>query len=89
MLSHITLKNLRPKLPQVINRVDHELDRFVISRRGEPVAVLLSIVDYESFIETLNETADKAALIRIRRSLSAARSGKTTDWKAIKGKYGL
>lgn len=87
MYHHITLKNLRPKLPKVIHAVDHELGRYIISKRGEPVAVLLSIDDYESLIETLNETTDRANLKRIRKGMEEARQGKTIDWEKVKAKY--
>ncbi len=89
MYHHITLKELRPKLPQVVERVDTELDRYIISRRGEPVAVLLSIDDYESLIETLNETTDKAMLARIRRGMKEAKRGQTMPWSKVKAKYHL
>lgn len=89
MYHHITLKDLRPQLPQVIRRVDSTLERYVISKHGNPVAVLLSIDDYESLLETLNEETDAAALRRIRRGMQEAKQGKTVDWKRVKAKYRL
>lgn len=87
MYNHITLKELRPRLPKVISRVDHELDRYIISKHGKPVAVLLSIDDYESMIETLDETSNRDTLARIRKGMREAKTGKTVDWKQVKTKY--
>jgi len=89
MYQHITLKQLRPKLPKVINSVDERLDRFVISKRGDPIAILLSIDDYESMIETLNEISDKENLKKIRLGLKEAKKGNTISWTRIKTKHKL
>lgn len=89
MYQYITLKELRPKLPAVIDCVDNQLERFIISRHGEPIAILLSLDDYESMIETLNEITDRENLRKIRRGIQEARKGKTVDWKKIKAKYHL
>lgn len=89
MYHHITLKELRPKLPKVINGVDNRFERYIISKRGKPVAILLSLDDYESMIETLNETADQKNLKNIRKGMEEAKSGKTVDWKKVKQKYRL
>ena len=89
MYQHITLKELRPKLPQVIKSIDARFERFVISRRGEPVAIMLSLDDFESMIETLNEISDAENLTRIRRGMKEAKRGKTVDWNKVKKKYNL
>ena len=89
MYQHITLKQLRPKLPKVINSVDERLDRFVISKRGDTIAILLSIDDYESMIETLNEISDKENLKKIRLGLKEAKKGNTISWTRIKTKHKL
>lgn len=89
MYHHITLKDLRPQLPQVIEKVDSTLERYIISKRGDPVAVLLSIDDYESLLETLNEETDAASLRRIRQGMRESKQGRTVDWKRVKAKYQL
>ncbi|MBX7149258.1 type II toxin-antitoxin system Phd/YefM family antitoxin [bacterium] len=89
MYNHITLKDLRPQLPKVIEKVDSELGRYIISKHGEPVAILLSVDDYESMIETLNETTDKENLKNIKQGMKEAKSGKTINWNQVKRKYRL
>lgn len=87
MYNHITLKELRPKLPSVIDKVDSRLDRYIVSRHGNPVAVLLALDDFESLVETLNEVADKENFKRIRKGLKEAKKGRTVSWKAVKARY--
>jgi len=89
MYQHISIKDLRPKLPHVIKRVDTQLERYIISKHGNPVAILLSIDDFESLIETLNEQEDKENLQRIRKGIQEAKKGRTIDWKQVKEKYNL
>lgn len=89
MYNYITLKALRPKLPKVVERVDTHLDRYIISKHGNPIAVLLALDDFESLLETLNEQLDKENLKKIRKGLKEAKSGRTVDWKKVKKKYNL
>ena len=46
MVNTVSLKELRPELPKVIKRIDGRLDRYVVTRRGKPVVVMLSVDDY-------------------------------------------
>ena len=84
MISTVSLKELRPELPGVIDRIDRKLDRFVITRRGKPVAVLLSADDYESLMETLDILADPKAMARLRKGEEDVRRGRTRSWKDVK-----
>lgn len=89
MYQHLSLKELRPKLPKVIKQVDESLDRFIITKRGKPTAILLSVDDFESMLETLNETQDQTNLKRIFKGLEEAKAGKTTSWEALKSELKL
>ena len=84
MINTVTMKELRPRLPEVIKRIDGRLDRYVVTRRGKPVVVMLSIEDYESLIETLDILADPEAMAGIRRGEKEIKRGKTRGWKEVK-----
>lgn len=85
-MTTITLKELRPKLPQVIDAVDKKFERAVITRRGHPVAIMMSIDDYESLLETMDVLSDKAGILRIKQGLAEIRGGKTVSLKEIRRK---
>lgn len=87
MYNYVTLKQLRPKLPKVIKDVDEHFGRYIISKHGHPVAILLSLLDFESLIDTVEEVMDKKNLQRIQKGIQEARTGKTVNWKKIKAKY--
>ncbi len=84
MVHTVSLKALRPTLPQVIERIDGRLDRYVITRRGKPVAVMLSVEDYEALIETLDILGDPRAMAGLRRGESDLRAGRMRAWDQVK-----
>ena len=84
MIRTITLKALRPGLPQVADAVESELDRYIVTRRGHPVMMLISPEDYEGLLETIEILSDKSAAKRIRKSWREARSGKTTSLESLR-----
>lgn len=84
MLRTITLKALRPGLPKVADSVESRLDRYLVTRRGRPVMLLISPEDYEGLLETIEVLTDKAALKRIRKSRAEAKAGRTIPLAALR-----
>ncbi len=89
MVNTVSLKFLRPQLPKVISRIDGKLDRYIVTRRGKPVVVMMSIEDYESLMETLEILADPKAMADLRRGEEDIRKGRTHAWKDVKKSLGL
>lgn len=89
MTKFVTLKNLRPRLPKIINEVDRKMDRFIITRRGKPVALLMSVEDYESVLETLDILADTKLVKRIKKAREDVKKGRSTPLKLIEKELGL
>lgn len=79
MVNTITLKALRPALPEVIDDIDRKFDRYIITKRGKPVAIMLSVDDYESFVETVEILSDKNAVKRIKKAKAEIKAGKTVS----------
>ena len=88
MINTMSLKDLRPGLPKVIARIDGKLDRYIVTRRGKPVIVMLSIEDYESLMETLDILADPKAMADLRKGEEDIRKGRTRSWAEIKASLG-
>lgn len=84
MVTTVSVKELRPRLPTVIRRIDRRLERYVVTRRGKPVVVMLSVDDYESLMETLDLLADRRAMTGVRRGLEQIHQGKTRSWQEVK-----
>lgn len=65
-------------------RIDRKLDRYVVTRRGKAVAVLLSADDYEALMETLDILADPHAREGLRKGEEDIRRGRTRSWRDVK-----
>ena len=88
MIRTVSLRELRPQLPRIIARVDGKLDRYVVTKRGKPVVVMLSVEDYEALMETLDILADPKAMAGLRKGEADIRKGRTRSWAQIKAAVG-
>jgi len=87
MMNTLSLKELRPNLPRVVESIDGKFDRFTITKRGKPIVVMMSIDDYESLVETLEIQGDKELMLQIQKGEQEIREGKTRSWEDIKKSY--
>jgi len=89
MTKSVTLKNLRPKLPRIIDEVDSKMDRFIITKRGKPVAMIMSVDDYENIIETLDILSNAGLAKKIKQAEEDVRRGKVKTLEKIERELGL
>ncbi len=59
---------MRPRLSNVIDRIHDRFDRYVVTKRGKPEVVMMSIEDYEGLLETLEIQSDKMLMKRIKKA---------------------
>lgn len=86
MVNTISLKELRPELPQVIKGIDTKLDRYIVIKRGKPVAVMMSPDDYEGLLETIEILSDKDTVRRIKKAKKEIAQGKTISLEKLRRK---
>ena len=84
MTNTLSLKELRPELPKVIERIDKKFDRYIITKRGRPAVVMLSIDDYEALMETLDILNDKDTMARLHQGERDIKGGKVKSWRKFK-----
>jgi PHD/YefM family antitoxin component YafN of YafNO toxin-antitoxin module len=60
----------------------------VVTKRGKPVVVMLSVEDYEALVETLDILADPKAMAGLRKGEEDIRKGRTRSWAEIKASVG-
>lgn len=70
-----SISSARAKLPELVNKVNKNLDRVVITVNGQPKAVLLSSEELESLEETAEILSIPGAVKSIKRGLSQAKKG--------------
>jgi len=69
------LADVKNRLSEVVDRLEREHGRVVITKHGHPAAVVMSIEDLESLEETLDIMDSAELLADIRASLAEAASG--------------
>jgi prevent-host-death family protein len=89
MTRNITLKELRPKLPKVIEEIDSKMDRFIVTKRGKPTAIMMSIDEYESLVETIEILQDPRTAKKIKSSVDDLAKGKVKPLEKIEREMGI
>jgi antitoxin YefM len=74
-MSTQSLRDLRDHLSEVIDRVERQHDRVVVTRDGRPAAVILSPDDLAQLKETIDVLSDPRALADIREADAAYARG--------------
>lgn len=69
------LRKVRDHLSEVVDRVEHQHERIVITRNGHDAAVLISPEDLAQLEETLSVLSDPEALADIREADAAYARG--------------
>ena len=74
------LADVKNRLSEVVDRLEREHGRVVITKHGHPAAVVISVDDLESLEETLDIMDTAALLADIRESLAELN---TTDVRVL------
>jgi antitoxin YefM len=64
------LAEVKNRLSEVVDRLEREHGRVVITKHGHPAAVVISVEDLESLEETLDVMGSEALLADIREALA-------------------
>lgn len=74
-MSTESLRAVRDHLSEVIDRVEHQHERVVVTRNGHDAAVLISPDDLAALEETIEVLSDPGALADIREADQAYARG--------------
>jgi prevent-host-death family protein len=77
MLEAFSVTTTRKNLLPLIERIEAEPYRFMITKHGSPVAVVMSYEEYSRMAETLRILQDKEMTNRIRKGLTDIDHGDT------------
>ena len=74
-MSTQSLRDVRDHLSEVIDRVEHQHERVIVTRNGKEAAVILSPDDLAQMEETIDVLSDPQALADIREADAAYAAG--------------
>lgn len=72
----MALRDVKNQLSEVVDQVDREHDRVVITKHGRPAAVIVSVDDLASLEETLDIAGRPQLMNQIRDSLTELAAGR-------------
>jgi antitoxin YefM len=70
-----SLRNVKDRFSEFVDRVDREHERIVVTRNGRPAAVLISPDDLDSLEETLELLGDHDAIKELVEAEAAVAAG--------------
>ncbi len=76
MLEVFSVTETRQAFLPLIDRVEDELYRFMVTKHGKPVAVVISYEEYSRMMETLKLIEDGGLARDVRQGLVEAGQGK-------------
>ena len=82
MSETMSLAAVKARFSELVDRVERQQDRVVVTRNGKPAAVLISTEDLESLEETLAVMSDRSIAAQIgesQRAVAAGESGTGLD----------
>ena len=82
----LPLTEARKALPKIVDEVSAGHEHIVITKRGKPEAVVMSLDEFESWQETLEIMADRKAMAAIARAERDIKAGRVRSWEDIKSR---
>jgi antitoxin YefM len=76
MSDTMSLATVKARFSELVERVERQQDRVIVTRNGRPAAVLISPEDLESLEETLAVMTDRSIAAQIRASERSRAAGK-------------
>lgn len=73
----------------MLDEIEAVHEHVVITRNGRPAAVVMSLAEYESLLETLEVFSDKDLMAAIAESEKDLAAGRVFPWEEVKRELGL
>ncbi len=87
MSETLSLAEIKAHLSQIVDRVEREHERVVLTRNGRPAAVIMSPADLEALEDTLDLLSDPDAMREIAEARQDVRDGRSFSAEQLRAKY--
>jgi antitoxin YefM len=87
MSETLPLADVKARLSEIVDRVEHEHERIIVTRHGRPVAVLVSPEELESLDDTLELLSDPHAVAQINQARQELHAGEVLTADELRAKY--
>ena len=82
---YIPITKAKSILLEIIRRVEKDDDTIAITKKGVPVAIILSMGKFKGLLETLDILSDEEAMSSLQKSIQEA---KRRDWVPYEEAFG-
>ena len=87
MSETLPLAEIKAHLSEIVDRVEREHERVVLTRNGRPAAVIMSPADLAALEDTLALLSDPLALQEIRAARDDLAQGRVVSAEELRTKY--
>ena len=87
MSETLPLAEIKAHLSEIVDRVEREHERIVLTRNGRPAAVIMSPADLAALEDTLELLSDPAASEEIRAARHDIAHGRMVSAEELRTKY--
>jgi antitoxin YefM len=87
MTQTLPLAEIKAHLSEIVDRIEREHDRVVLTRNGRAAAVIMSPEDLEALEDTLELLSDPKALKEIAKARAEVEQGRVIGSEDLRAKY--
>ncbi len=85
----VPFTDARATLSDLLDLVENEQEHVIITRQGKPIAIVMSVDEWESWEETIDVLSDPEAMEALRLSEEDVKAGRLVDLDEVKRDLGL
>jgi prevent-host-death family protein len=85
-VSILTTTEARKNLLEMVDKAGRAYKRYLLTKKGKPVAVLMSAEEYEGWVETLELASDPEFIKALKEAQSDVRAGRVFPYEKVTGK---
>ncbi len=83
----LPLAQIKARPSEIVDRIEREHERVVLTRNGRPAAVMMSPEDLEALEDTLDLLSDREAMKEIEAAREELRAGRSFSADQLRAKY--
>lgn len=85
----VPFSDARATLSDLLDLVEDEQEHVIITRQGKPIAIVMSVGEWESWEETIDVLSDPEAMEALRLSEEDVKAGRLVGLDEVKRDLGL
>jgi len=87
MTETLPLAEIKAHLSEIVDRIELEHDRIILTRNGRAAAVIMSPADLDALEDTVEILSDPKALKEIKRAQEELANGQVVSAEELRAKY--